>query len=116
MIDIPPDTLDSFPGHDCLQAFSRVFEFWVRRASRLQKTTPPVTWETVASVLESDTVDEKKLGDDIRRNFVPCVLPQPRVMDRSASTYSQQTRSTADTGYESQPSRSDSTHVMVSDV
>ena len=111
MIDIPPDVLDSFPGHDCLQAFSRVFEFWVRRADSL------VTWEAIASVLESDTVDEKKLGDDIRRNFVPCVLQQPGVVDRSVSTYSRQTRSTDDTGYGSQQSRSDSTPMMrVSDV
>ena len=99
MIDIPPDILDSFPGHDCLQAFSRVYDFWLRRA------TPIVSWEMIASILESDTVDEKKLADDVRRNFAPSVIPQPTILGHSTSTYSQKTNSTEDTGYGSVQSR-----------
>lgn len=110
MIDIPPDILDSFPGHDCLQAFSRVYDFWLRRA------TPIVSWEMIASILESDTVDEKKLADDVRRNFAPSVVPQPTAVGRSTSTYSQKTNSTEDTGYGSIQSRSESAPMMVTDV
>lgn len=71
MIEIPADVLDSFPAHDCLQCFTRVFGYWDRRGQA------PVSWEAVVTVLESDTVDEKRLAADIKEMFLPSLLSVP---------------------------------------
>lgn len=101
MIDIPPDVLDSFPADNALHCFERVFDYWYRRGS------PPLTWEAVVNVLESETVDEKKVGADIRNTFLPCVQPLPQKFNHcisGESQYSQQTKSSSDTGYASHSS------------
>ena len=100
MIDIPPDILDTFPLDNALHCFERVFDYWSRRGS------PPLTWEAIVEVLESDTVDEKKVADEVRKAFLPPLQTAPQGIDHSTSNesqYSQQTKS-SDTGYASNQS------------
>ena len=111
MIDIPPDVLDTFPALDCLQCYSRVFDFWVRRG------TPSVSWDTVVSVLESETLDEKKLADNIRTNFIPSVLPGHRDQGHSTPSESFQHSRSSDSGYATNASNTASLPtMMVSDL
>lgn len=112
MLDIPADVLDSFPAHDCLQCFSRVFDYWARRGS------PQVSWETVVSILDSETVDEKSLAAEIRKAFLPSLLVRPDCDSRrDLSTYghsnSAHSSRSSDNGYASNTSNSS---MMVSDV
>ena len=100
MIDIPSNILDSFPAHNALHCFERVFDYWSRRGS------PPLTWEAIVEVLESDTVDEKKIADEVRKAFLPPLQTAPQGIEHSTSNesqYSQQTKS-SDTGYASNQS------------
>ena len=105
MVEIPADVLDSFPAHDCLQCFVQVFEFWVRRGS------PSVSWDTIVSVLESGTVDEKTRAEQIRQTFLPAsVLPHSHDRGQSTPHYLQQSKS-SESGY-----GSTSPSMIISDV
>lgn len=113
MVEIPADVLDSFPAHDCLQCFTRVFDYWVRRGQA------PVSWEAVVNVLESDTVDEKRLAADIKAMFLPSLLtvPEPETKrDNSTSGYSNNTRSSGYASNNGTDTMMVTDGVMVTDV
>lgn len=107
MIEIPADVLDSFPADNCLQCFERVFLFWKRRG------TPSVSWDTIISVLDSGTVDEKKLADDIKQTFLPPIHQkgEDEGIDTPSESHHSKKNKSSDSAY-----GSTSTRMVVSDV
>ena len=60
-LDIPNDILETYPSHNSTECFIQVFSTWKRNSS------PPYTWETVINVLESRSINERSLAEEIRK-------------------------------------------------
>lgn len=78
-----------------------------------------MSWEAVVNVLESDTVDEKRLAADIKAMFLPSLLtvPEPETKrDNSTSGYSNNTRSSGYASNNGTDTMMVTDGVMVTDV
>lgn len=71
LLSIPPEELDTYPNHTSTKCFTRIFTTWRSNAS------PAYTWDTVINVLESPTMKEIRLAQEIRRKVTICHSPSP---------------------------------------
>ena len=62
-LEVPVSELDTYPSHNCLECYARVFASWERKGS------PELSWGTVISVLESPTISERRLAVEIREKM-----------------------------------------------
>ena len=60
-LNIPTGTLSAVHRHTDLECFIEVFSIWKCSLSR-----EPISWVTVIAVLESPSIDERKLAADLR--------------------------------------------------
>ena len=63
-LDIPTSTLNAVRKHTAQECFIEVFSIWKRSLS-----CEPISWVTVIAVLESPSIDEKKLAADLRAKY-----------------------------------------------
>ena len=63
-MNIPTGTLSAVHRHTDLECFIEVFSIWKRSLSH-----EPISWATVIVVLESPSIDEKKLAADLRAKY-----------------------------------------------
>lgn len=70
LLSISPEELDTY-NHTPIKCFARVFTTWEKN------TSPDYTWETVIDNLESPTIKEKRLAQEIRRKVTICHSPSP---------------------------------------
>ena len=64
-LEVPVSELDTYPSHDCLECYARVFASWERKGS------PELSWGTVISVLESPIISERRLIEEIKKKMAP---------------------------------------------
>ena len=57
------DEIESHPPHDCKRFFSSVFSEWE------SQDTLPYTWATMVRVLQSPSVEENRVAEDIKLCF-----------------------------------------------
>ena len=63
-LNIPTGTLNAVHRHTAQEYFIEVFSIWKRSLSR-----EPISWVTVIAVLESPSIDERKLAADLRAKY-----------------------------------------------
>ena len=63
-LDIPTGTLNAVHRHTAQESFIEVFSIWKRSLSR-----EPISWDTVIAVLESPSIDERKLAAGLRAKY-----------------------------------------------
>ena len=63
-LNISTGTLDAVHKHSDLECFIEVFSIWKRSLSR-----EPISWVTVIAVLESPSIDERRLAADLRAKY-----------------------------------------------
>ena len=63
-LNIPTGTLSAVHKHTDLECFIEVFSIWKRSLS-----LEPISWATVIAVLESPSINEKRLAADLRAKY-----------------------------------------------
>ena len=64
-LELPVSELDTYPSHNCLECYARVFASWERKGS------PDLSWGTVIDILECPIIGERRLAEEIKEKMVP---------------------------------------------